>query len=319
MPGALPNIALVRTTALLSQCDHTAIALVEACITDAIEAGASDVHIDPVSDGLWVRLRIGGLLHEGIIFPEILRAECIARLKILAGLRTDEHAVPQDGRFIHRQGDDRIDVRICIMPTYGGENAVLRLLRPRPYSLRELGMPVQCSETIEAATHGSGLVLIVGATGSGKTTTLYAIVQMLVERGLSVGTIEDPIEYGMPGVRQVEAGRTRISFADGLRALLRQDPDALVIGEIRDEESARLAVQAALTGHLVISSMHAEDAAHAIPRLIDLGVAAPMLAASLRLVVAQELLRKPEGGRTGAFEYLTVTPEIAAAIRHDRV
>lgn len=251
-----------------------------------------------------VRFRIEGELSERLVLPVHARDGCISRLKILAGMRTDEHTVPQDGRFSYTHDSADVDVRLSVMPTYHGENAVLRLLMPRDSSFEALGMPPELVTQIEFAMQRSGLVLLVGPTGSGKTTTLYAIVQMLVARGLSVSTIEDPIEYGMPDVRQVEAGaRSGLTFATGLRALLRQDPDALMVGEIRDAETARLAAQAALTGHLVLSSLHAESATQAMPRLADLGIPPRTLAASLRLIIGQRLVRT-DAGRIGVFEFL---------------
>ncbi|CAN5727000.1 hypothetical protein BH11PAT2_BH11PAT2_06610 [soil metagenome] len=275
--------------------------LTDAFITDAYERGVSDIHIDPEPSGIRVRMRVDGLLVDAYQFPTTVHAELIARLKILSGLRTDEHFAPQDGRFrfTPRSANDEsswIDIRISIVPTYYGENAVLRLLSSHAehFSLAELGMhPDDERLAHHALSRSTGMVIVTGPTGSGKTTTLYTLIRILAKRSVSLVTIEDPVEYSMPGVRQIQANqRTGLTFAKGLRSILRQDPDILMVGEIRDTETAGLAVHAALTGHLVLSTLHTNDAATTLPRLLDMHIEPYLISSTVRLVIAQRLVRR---------------------------
>lgn len=241
-------------------------------------------------------MRIDGMLSERHILPPDVRLECIARIKILAAMRSDEHNAAQDGRFRYRGEGGELDIRVSVMPTYHGENAVLRLLggNGELQSLTELGFSASDAELFgNVMKRTSGLVLATGPTGSGKTTTLYALMRLINADVSSVVTIEDPIEYAMPGVRQIPVReRQGLTFGTGLRSVLRQDPDTIMVGEIRDTETAKLAVNAALTGHLVLSSLHTTDAASAIPRLLDMEAEPYLLASTLSLIVAQRLVRR---------------------------
>ncbi|MDB5245560.1 MAG: Type secretion system protein GspE [Parcubacteria group bacterium] len=271
--------------------------LTDALVRDAHERGASDIHIDPEPESIRVRMRTDGLLENAYIFPKGIHAELIARLKILSGLRTDEHFVPQDGRFRFSLSDSSwIDIRISIAPTYYGENAVLRLLSSNAAqcTLEELGISIDDKRLVyQALSRSTGMIIVTGPTGSGKTTTLYTLMKILAEQNVSLVTIEDPIEYSMPGIRQMQANpQTGLTFAKGLRAMLRQDPDILMIGEIRDTETAGLAVNAALTGHLVLSTLHTSDAATTLPRLLDMHIEPYLIASTVRLVIAQRLVRR---------------------------
>lgn len=308
------------------------IALATVLIEDALAHGASDLHLQPAADTLSVRLRRDGLLDRPYPLPRDCYAELLARLKILAGLRTDEHFSPQDGRFtFHSRAHGHVDVRIAILPTRYGENAVLRLLTPQrlPDSLHAIGMAPQDEALFsDALSRTHGLILVTGPTGSGKSTTLSVLLRMLLSRPLSVVTIEDPIEYTLPGATQVEVNpRTGLSFVHGLRSLLRQDPDVIMVGEVRDRETAELATHAALTGHLVLATLHANSTAAAQPRLQSLGIEQPAITDTLSLVSAQRLVRKRcvpcaacahtgFRGRIGVFEVL---PRTAATARRTLV
>lgn len=278
-------------------------------IADAYSCRASDIHIDPDHSGTQVRLRIDGLLQDPYSIPADFHTELIARLKILSRLRTDEHFAPQDGgfRFILPNEESFFDVRLSVIPTRYGESAVLRLLIPPENvgSLAKLGMDHgQENAVVEALENTHGMVLIVGPTGSGKTTTLYALVRRLARSGRSIISIEDPIEYSIPGIRQVQVmPQHGLSFAEGLRALLRQDPDIIVLGEMRDAETANLALNAAHTGHLILSTLHSADGAGARSRLEELGIEKRRLEAIRTLVIAQRLIKVPgKKGRRAEFE-----------------
>jgi type II secretory ATPase GspE/PulE/Tfp pilus assembly ATPase PilB-like protein len=273
------------------------ITAVNLLIADACARRASDIHLDPARDGLRVRLRIDGVLCDAFSFPPSVRAEIIARIKVLAGMRGDEHQTAQDGRIRHALGAGRvIDIRVAIAPTYRGENAVLRLLAASdsPLTLDSLGFSDADQKKIATALKKTnGMMLVTGPTGSGKTTTLYALMRMLDAKTSSLVTIEDPVEYEMDDVTQIVAReRAGLTFANGLRAILRQDPDAVMVGEIRDAETAAIAVNTALTGHLLLSTLHTSDAATTLPRLLDMKIEAFLLASTITLVIAQRLVRK---------------------------
>lgn len=319
----------------------SAIHIVDSLIASACLSGASDIHIDPVHDSVVVRFRVDGQLIQARILSKSSHHEFIARLKILSGLRTDEHHAAQDGRFPAKSDTgSRIDIRVSIAPTFYGENAVLRLL-PESRTHRDLASlhfsPLHEQRIRTALTYRSGLILVTGPTGSGKTTTLYALMMALAKESLSLVTIEDPIEYAMEGVSQIPANpRTGLSFAEGLRSILRQDPDVIMVGEIRDEETAALAVNAALTGHLVLSTLHTNDAATVFPRLLDLEVQPFLAASTVRLIIAQRLVRRKclactsknnemvgvcescggtkLKGRIGIYELIVVSEEIEDAV-----
>ena len=285
-----------RYEQVLSRAPRAIVELLETLIRHAYARSASDLHIDPTREKLQVRMRVDGALTELPSIPSACHAELIARIKILAGLRSDEHYAAQDGRFRFEIDDAcALDIRVAVLPTYYGENAVLRLLAPRHAddNLLELGFSRDHTGTIERILQKrDGLILVTGPTGSGKTTTLYTLIRLLRAQDVSVVTIEDPIEYSLDGVNQipVRAG-AGLTFSSGLRAILRQDPDIIMVGEIRDYETAALAVNAALTGHLVLSTLHTTDAATALPRLLDLGIEPYLIASTLRLVISQRLVR----------------------------
>ncbi|MEK7174350.1 MAG: GspE/PulE family protein [Patescibacteria group bacterium] len=272
------------------------VSIVDSIMAYAISMRASDIHIEVIEEATMIRYRIDGILYEIIRIPKTVHSALVARLKILSGLKIDEHYKPQDGRFRHQMVNQVVDVRVAVMPTYYGEKVEMRLLESsqKPLSLEELGMLKETAAiVVEAIKKTFGIVLVCGPTGSGKTTTLYGLMEILNKPNVNVCSIEDPIEYNMRYVNQsqinVQAG---VTFATGLRALLRQDPNIIMVGEIRDKETAGIAVQAALTGHLLLSSLHTNDAPTAVPRLFDLGVPPFLAASTLNLIIAQRLVRR---------------------------
>jgi type IV pilus assembly protein PilB len=274
----------------------TAAMAVDGILEKAVSLGASDIHMDPSDKGMIVRLRVDGNMEYMDIVPKRLHEEMIARLKILSGARTDIHAVPQDGRFRTDIDGYAYNIRASFMPTYYGENAVIRLLPAgaiTDVSFARLGfIPDHVCLVDNALKKTHGLILVTGPTGSGKTTTLHTCLSLKAKEPISVITLEDPVEYEIPGVRQIHIRHTHgVTFASGLRAALRQDPDVIMVGEIRDNETARVAVHTALTGHLVLSTLHTNSAIEAIPRLIDMGVDPYLLASTLTLVIGQRLVR----------------------------
>lgn len=275
----------------------SAVIAIDALLSYAAVLHASDIHIDPRKDDILVRFRIDGIMEEVGLLPRRLLEEIIARLKILSGARTDIHAMPQDGRFGSTVRDEQCHVRISFMPTYHGENAVLRLLPAKSgneVTFSGLGFTPEHVHTMTAAlTKTHGLILVTGPTGSGKTTTLQACLSLKVREPLSVIALEDPVEYEIPGVRHVHIRHTHgVTFAAGLRAVVRQDPDVIMVGEIRDAETAQVAIHTALTGHLVLSTLHTNSALETIARLSDMGVDHYLLASTLELIVAERLVRK---------------------------
>ena len=273
------------------------IRLVDCIIEHAHAVRASDIHFDPHVDKLVVRLRVDGVLADAHIIPISLHHEVISRLKILCGLRTDEHQTAQDGRFrLALPNSGSIDVRVSIVPVYYGENAVLRLLSDEAeiFTLDNLGFTESNKNKIIAALKKPyGMILATGPTGSGKTTTLYTLVKMLNSKDTSILTIEDPVEYAIDGINQIQVNaRTGLTFANGLRSMLRQDPNNIMVGEIRDAETAGLAVNIALTGHLVFSTLHTNDAATTLPRLLDMKVEPYLIASTVNIAIGQRLLRK---------------------------
>ena len=275
------------------------IELVNLLIEYAYLTTASDIHIEPTEDNVRVRYRIDGLLRDLLgKEPRIsknLHHEIISRIKVMAGLRTDEHSVPQDGRFrVKIEGIGNIDVRISIMATYYGENAILRVLaETHAFTLEELGFSPKELETVKKAIEKPyGMILANGPTGSGKTTTLYTMLKKLNLPETSIITIEDPIEYSLAGLTQIQVNnQVGLTFATGLRSILRQDPNIVMVGEIRDQETAGIAVNAALTGHLVLSTLHTNDAATTFPRLIDMGVPPFLVASTINITMGQRLVR----------------------------
>lgn len=272
------------------------IKIVDSMIEQAFNARASDIHMDPEEKQLRLRFRIDGVLHDVYEFPKELQQEIITRIKVLSALRTDEHQAAQDGRMrIAIPDAGFVDVRISITPTYYGENCVMRLLasQSNDFSLATIGFSKLNLERIHRAMRKPyGLLLATGPTGSGKTTTLYMILKEINKPDISVVTIEDPIEYSLPGVDQIQVNaKTGLTFANGLRSILRQDPNIVMVGEIRDGETASIAINAAMTGHLVLSTLHTNDAPTTLPRLLDLGVEPFLIASTLNIAIGQRLVR----------------------------
>lgn len=262
----------------------------------AIKSRASDVHIEPQEIKTRVRYRIDGILEEKISLPSSIQPSLISRIKILSGLKIDEKRIPQDGRFTFKSNDVEVDLRVSTLPTVFGEKVVMRLLRKSGGmpSLHELGLrSVQLKKFEEGILRPYGIILITGPTGSGKTTTLYSVLSKLNTKSVNIVTLEDPVEYQLEGINQVQVNpQAGLTFATGLKSFLRQDPNIILVGEIRDKETTGLAVQAALTGHLVFSTLHTNDAATAIPRMTDLGAEPFLLASVLTMSIAQRIVRK---------------------------
>ncbi len=270
--------------------------IVAVVLRHAFEGGASDIHIEPVSGKLRVRFRLMGELHSSIFLPVNLAPAVVARIKILANLKLDEIRIPQDGRFSTRIDDKDIDFRVSTFPTTMGEKVAIRVLDPTTglKTLSDLGLVERNFQLVKKAIEKPyGLILATGPTGSGKTTTLYAIIQLLNKEGVNIVTLEDPVEYFIEGVNQSQV-RPEIGydFASGLRHVVRQDPNVIMVGEIRDEETAALATHAALTGHVVLSTLHTSNSAGVIPRLIDLGVKPYLISPTLSIAISQRLVRK---------------------------
>lgn len=276
--------------------DLPIVAIVDNILSYALAMRASDIHLEILEEATLIRYRIDGILYEIIRVPRSVHNALVARIKILSGLKLDEHFKPQDGRFRHQIGNQMTDVRVAVMPTYYGEKVEMRLLEAtqKPLSLEVLGMLPSISKPVEENLKKAyGMLLVCGPTGSGKTTTLYALMNILNRPNVNIVTVEDPIEYNMRYVNQTQINpQAGITFASGLRAILRQDPNIIMVGEIRDEETAGIAVQAALTGHLLLSSLHTNDAPTAVPRLFDLGVPPFLVASVLNIILAQRLVRR---------------------------
>ncbi|MFZ3127619.1 MAG: ATPase, T2SS/T4P/T4SS family [Rhodoferax sp.] len=316
--------------------DAPIIRMLNALLTQAARDGASDIHIEPYERHSSVRFRVDGTLREVVQAHRALHAALISRLKIMADLDISEKRLPQDGRISLRIGTRAVDVRVSTLPSAHGERAVLRLLDKSQdhLSLEAVGMQGDVLARFEGlVAQPHGIILVTGPTGSGKTTTLYAALGRLDAARQNIMTVEDPIEYELPGVGQTQVNpKIDLTFAKALRAILRQDPDVIMIGEIRDFETAQIAIQASLTGHLVLATLHTNDAASAVTRLIDMGVEPFLLGSTLRGVLAQRLVRKLclacQGagcahcghtgyqGRTGVFELLVANDAIHEQIHH---
>ena len=272
------------------------VSLTDNLISYAASLRSTDIHIEPLADEVLIRFRIDGVLREIIRLAKEIHPAIVARIKILSDLQIDEHNKPQDGRLKYKYADTIFDIRVAIMPTMYGEKVEMRLLTSstKPMSFQELGMLEDTVKITENnITKTNGMVLITGPTGCGKTTTLYAMLNKLNRQEVNIVTIEDPIEYELKYVNQTQVNpKAGIEFATGLRAFLRQDPNIIMVGEIRDKETAEIAVHAALTGHLVLSTLHTNDSPTAIPRLIDMGIPPFLLSATLNLIIAQRLVRK---------------------------
>src|SRR5579859_182278 len=270
--------------------------IVDLLLDYADQNKASDIHIEPTEENSVVRFRIDGILHDVLTLPTVLHDRVATRIKVLSKLRTDEHLSAQDGKLKMDLEDGELDVRVSIVPIVEGEKVVMRLLasKAQQVSLVDLGLqPKDLAKVREAFTKPHGMILSTGPTGSGKSTTIYAMIKILNTRERNIATIEDPVEYDIEGINQIQVNpKTNLTFADGLRAILRQDPDVIFVGEIRDKETAGIAINSAMTGHLVFSTLHTNDAATTLPRLIDMGIEPFLVASTLNLIIAQRLVRK---------------------------
>jgi len=276
--------------------DVPVVRVVNALLKHAIIQNASDIHIEPMENEVLVRYRIDGILHDAMTLPKNAAASITARIKVLSSLKLDEKRLPQDGRFKMAVDNEKVAFRVSLLPTYYGEKTVMRLLRENggSFTLESLGFHGEGLERVhKAMKQTTGLILTTGPTGSGKTTTLYTVLDILNTPDVNISTVEDPIEYQMARINQTQV-RPEIdfTFARGLRALVRQDPDIIMVGEIRDNETASLAVNAALTGHLVLSTLHTNSSAGAVPRMMDMDVEPFLLSSTIRVVIAQRLVRR---------------------------
>ncbi len=270
--------------------------IVSAILEQSIRIRASDIHIEPQPGDTRVRYRVDGILQERLMLPAKLHEAVISRIKILGDMKIDEKRMPQDGRFNFKMGEQEVDLRVSSLPTVNGEKIVMRLLKKSGGipTLGELGLRGTALKNLEAGIRRPhGIILVTGPTGSGKTTTLYSVLAILNNAKVNISTLEDPVEYQISGVNQVQVNpQAGLTFANGLRSFLRQDPNIILVGEIRDKETSELAVQAALTGHLVFSTLHTNNASGAIPRLIDLGAEPFLLASALTAIVGQRISRR---------------------------
>ncbi len=270
--------------------------IVSTLLEFAMRSRASDIHIEPEEGKTRVRYRIDGIMHEKLILPKTVHEALVSRIKILSGMKIDEKRLPQDGRFNFRADGDEVDLRVSCLPTVHGEKMVMRLLKKTGGvpDLPELGLRGRALKQVEEAiTKPVGIILVCGPTGSGKTTTLYSIIQRINSTRVNIITLEDPVEYQIAGVNQVQVNpKAGLTFASGLRSFVRQDPDIILVGEIRDKETTELAIQASLTGHLVFSTLHTNSAAGALPRLLDLGAEPFLLASSASAILGQRVCRR---------------------------
>ncbi len=287
------NVAEVKNN---KNAEPPIIKIVDTILDYADESGASDVHIEPLEEITLVRFRIDGVLHDVIKLPLDLDPQIVTRIKVMANLRTDEHQRAQDGKIVYKKGNGDLDIRVSIAPITRGEKIVMRLLSEssRSFSLSDLGFsPADLKKVERAYLEPHGMILSTGPTGSGKTTSLYSILKLLNKRDINIMTIEDPVEYQMDNVNQMQVNpKAELTFAKGLRSIVRQDPDIILIGEIRDEETADIAVNSAMTGHLVLSTLHTNDAATTFPRLVDMNVEPYLIASTITVIIGQRLARK---------------------------
>jgi len=272
------------------------IRIVETLLKHAILQRASDIHIEPTEKEVIVRYRIDGILRDAMTLPKISASGIVARIKVLSNLKLDEHRLPQDGRFKVETEDYRYSIRVSVLPVFNGEKIVMRLLpeTAKAFTLEQLGLRNEALERVQDNLRKPvGMILVTGPTGCGKTTTLYSMMEILNDPGVNISTIEDPVEYRMPRINQTQVNpKIGLTFANGLRSLVRQDPDIIMVGEIRDNETAGLAINSALTGHLVLSTLHTNSASGAIPRLIDMKAEPFLLSSTLNCILAQRLVRK---------------------------
>ncbi|MHB8651624.1 MAG: GspE/PulE family protein [Minisyncoccota bacterium] len=276
--------------------DLPIVKIVDTLLNHAIIQGASDIHIEPMEAQVVIRYRIDGILHDAMVLPKDVAPGITARIKVLSNLKLDEKRLPQDGRFKIESAEQRVSFRVSTLPTYFGEKTVMRLLRDSSsgFTLEGLGFHGAGLERIHSAMKQKvGMLLTTGPTGSGKTTTLYTMLDILNTPEVNISTIEDPIEYQMPRVNQTQVkSEIGLTFSNGLRTLMRQDPDIIMVGEIRDQETASLAINASLTGHLVLSTLHTNSAAGAMPRMMDMGIEPFLIVSTVNVIIAQRLVRK---------------------------
>ncbi|MCX6743666.1 MAG: ATPase, T2SS/T4P/T4SS family, partial [Candidatus Parcubacteria bacterium] len=272
------------------------IKIVESLIKYGYGNRASDIHIEPHDNDTLIRFRIDGVLHDVLSIPKEYHDMIVSRIKIMSNLRTDEHKSSQDGKCRFNLADEKLDIRVSVVPIIEGEKIVLRLLskKTKELNLENLGLnKAEAKKVLAAIKNPYGMILSTGPTGSGKTTTLYAILKILNNRDVNISTIEDPVEYDIEGINQIQVdSETNLTFAKGLRSILRQDPDIIMVGEIRDEETAKIAINSAMTGHLVLSTLHTNDAATTLPRLLDMKVKPYLIASTVLIAIAQRLVRK---------------------------
>lgn len=280
----------------------------------AVKSKASDVHIEPLENALVIRCRIDGVLRKVMELPKAIEPALVSRIKILSNLKIDEHRIPQDGQFAVMVSDKEVDLRIAISPVVWGEQVVIRLLDKSGTSMEieAMGMTGRALRAVmQGISRPNGMILTSGPTGSGKSTTLYALIKKIKSERINIVTLEDPVEYKMDGVNQIQVNvDAGLTFASGLRSILRQDPDVVMVGEIRDSETANLAVQASLTGHLVFSTLHTNSAAGILPRLLDMGIEPFLLASTLNTVIGQRLVRRVAEKRTAVQSTEMQTEEI---------
>lgn len=303
--------------------DIPVVRIVDTLLKHAIIQDASDIHIEPEEDKVLVRYRIDGLLRDAMVLPKNTASGITARIKVLANLKLDEKRIPQDGRFKIEAGEERVSFRVSTLPVYYGEKTVMRVLRENAsgFTLESLGFHGRGLDDLHKALKvTTGMILATGPTGSGKTTTLYTMLDIVNTPDVNISTIEDPVEYQMARVNQTQVKpEVGLSFSNGLRALVRQDPDIIMVGEIRDNETAALAINASLTGHLVLSTLHTNSAAGAIPRLLDMKVEPFLLVSTLNVVIAQRLVRKLAASKTKYFLTKEEIESLGKVVSLDRI
>jgi type IV pilus assembly protein PilB len=285
-----------------------------------VKSRASDVHVEPLEKTLKIRVRVDGVLREIMQLPKSIEPALVSRIKILSNLKIDEHRIPQDGQFTVKVAAKEVDLRIAISPVVWGEQVVIRLLDKsgNSFDIEQMGYAGRALRTIrKGIKHPNGMILTSGPTGSGKSTSLYALIKEIKNDTVNIVTLEDPVEYKMDGVNQIQVNaEVGLTFANGLRSILRQDPDVVMVGEIRDSETASLAVQAALTGHLVFSTLHTNSAAGVLPRLLDMGVEPFLIASTVNTIIGQRLVRRVAPARDSYLSNPIETQNIMATVGH---
>jgi type IV pilus assembly protein PilB len=303
--------------------DLPVVRIVDTLLRHAIIQGASDIHIEPMENEVLVRYRIDGILNDAMKLPKIAAGTIVARLKVLSNLKLDQKRLPQDGRFKMEMDGQKVAFRVSMLPVYYGEKVVMRLLRENRtgFSLEGIGFHGSTLERIHKATRATtGIILVTGPTGSGKSTTLYTVLDLLNTPEVNISTVEDPIEYQMARVNQTQVKPDiGFTFAAGLRSLMRQDPDIIMVGEIRDQETASLAINAALTGHLVLATVHTNSSSGTIARLIDMGIESFLLVSTLRVAIGQRLVRKLADDKIGYILSKAERDELANHVNMDLV